>query len=253
MLPFRDDFETMDLIEAKENGKNRHPWEISRARCILSLLKISPKTPILDIGSGDMYFTRLLAEKYRGVVIALDINYKTSSREGNILIRRDINEIAPDSLALITMMDVLEHVEDELSFLHAAVGKLQSGGTVLLTVPAHMYLFSEHDVFLRHIRRYDKKGLDSVLSSAGLKVELVSYFYLIPYCVRLFQVTLKRLGFRGSTATGVGGWNYPLGHQFTRFLAVLLDVDFYVGRFFYKFGLNLPGLSIVSICTKKSA
>lgn len=242
----------MDLIEAQENGGNRHPWEISRARCVISLLKGSFLPPAADIGSGDMYFTRLLAEKFSGGVVALDINYKSSSREGNIVRCRDLNEIQAGSLGLITMLDVLEHVEDELSFLRTAGEKLRPGGTILLTVPAHNYLFSEHDVFLKHIRRYDKKSLARVLSAAGLKTEAVSYFFLIPYLARLLQIFLKHLGVRGCVTKGAGGWNYGLTHPLTRLLAALLEADFHLGRIFAKFGLDLPGLSIFSICTKRS-
>jgi hypothetical protein len=53
---------------------------------------------------------------------------------------------------------------------------------VLITVPAYQWMWSAHDEFLHHKRRYTAKCLRKVLADAGLRVERVSYFnmWLLP-------------------------------------------------------------------------
>jgi hypothetical protein len=54
--------------------------------------------------------------------------------------------------------------------------RLKPGGRILLTVPAHPWMWSAHDVVNHHKRRYTKRGLRETIEAAGLKVELLSYF-----------------------------------------------------------------------------
>ncbi len=53
------------------------------------------------------------------------------------------------------MLDVIEHVEDDVGFVRDVVdGSLAPGGWVLVSVPAYQSLFSSHDRALKHFRRY---------------------------------------------------------------------------------------------------
>jgi SAM-dependent methyltransferase len=77
---------------------------------------------------------------------------------------------------LAVMLDVLEHVDDDVAALRAVAVKLKPGARFLLTVPAVPSLWSPHDEEHHHKRRYTKGALTAVLLEAGLKIDMISYF-----------------------------------------------------------------------------
>jgi len=83
---------------------------------------------------------------------------------------------------LMTFLDVIEHVDDDTVFLQNHVSHLQDGGLVMITVPALMLLWSDHDVLNHHRRRYTARQLREVVMRAGLVPERITYFnsFLFP-------------------------------------------------------------------------
>jgi SAM-dependent methyltransferase len=77
---------------------------------------------------------------------------------------------------LIALLDVLEHVPDDLASLRAIHRRLKPGGALLLTVPANPWMWSAHDAAHHHFRRYTKAQLADLFRRAGLEVKLLSYF-----------------------------------------------------------------------------
>jgi len=69
------------------------------------------------------------------------------------------------------LMDVLEHVDDDFKFLNEVVKRCRGECRVFITVPAFMSLWSGHDVFLGHKRRYRLGQLERLASSAGVHVD----------------------------------------------------------------------------------
>jgi SAM-dependent methyltransferase len=84
--------------------------------------------------------------------------------------------ILEKSQDLAVMLDVLEHVDDDVAALKAVAAKLKPGARFLLTVPAVPSLWSPHDAEHHHKRRYTKASLLAAIEAAGLKVELISFF-----------------------------------------------------------------------------
>src|SRR5204863_3409674 len=68
----------------------------------------------------------------------------------------DLSMFPADSYDLIALLDVLEHVTDDLGSLQAIHGLLKPGGALLLTVPINPWMWSAHDVAHHHHRRYRK-------------------------------------------------------------------------------------------------
>src|SRR3546814_19735603 len=64
-------------------------------------------------------------------------------------------------------MDVLEHVEDDAGLLRTYLDKAPPQAQAVITVPAFQFLWSHHDVFLEHHRRYTLKTLSRVVERAG--------------------------------------------------------------------------------------
>jgi SAM-dependent methyltransferase len=80
------------------------------------------------------------------------------------------------SLDLAVMLDVLEHVDDDVGALRAVGAKLKPGASFVLTVPAVPSLWSPHDLEHHHKRRYTAASLREVLGKADLDIKVISYF-----------------------------------------------------------------------------
>jgi hypothetical protein len=81
------------------------------------------------------------------------------------------------------MFDVLEHLPDDGGILRGLNRLLKPGGALLLTVPAHMSLWSYFDISSCHCRRYERAELASKLSETGFRVE-----YLTEFMISLFPL-----------------------------------------------------------------
>jgi 2-polyprenyl-3-methyl-5-hydroxy-6-metoxy-1,4-benzoquinol methylase len=134
---------------------------------------------LLDVGAGSGFFSRhLLSDAGAESALCVDIGY-ADQRDDEVagkpvLYRRDCG---PTHCDLVLMMDVLEHVEDDRTLVRHYAGKVPSGAHFLVTVPAFSFLWSGHDVFLGHKRRYRLGELEAALRDAGLKVVHGAYFF----------------------------------------------------------------------------
>jgi len=91
----------------------------------------------------------------------------------------------------VFLFDVLEHVDQEAKALAEIRRVLRPGGTLLVTVPAFMFLYGLQDEVSEHKRRYRRKPLVALLCRSGFQVEYASYFntFLFPpiAAVRVFR------------------------------------------------------------------
>jgi SAM-dependent methyltransferase len=134
----------------------------------------------------------------------------------------------------MAFFDVIEHVPDDAGFLKSALGHLKPDGWVIITVPAFMFLWSEHDELNRHYRRYTARQLRATITASGMVLARISYFntWLFPpillarILVRTKRKLLSAIGLdgRGSLRTdferNIAFLNSPLKHIFAseRFL-----------------------------------
>jgi len=242
----------MDLIEIPAGKMERHPWELARAACILGLIEQRDFEAVADIGAGDLYFAREVLRRHPERMIAVDTGYERAAEIDGILLLNHLSEVADGSLDLAFLMDVLEHEQDDRGFLGEAFRKLKPGGRLVITVPAFEFLFSAHDVFLGHFRRYRRRQLHDL--QRGLDAELVQSFYFFAslFLLRCLQVLFAKSRLR-TFGKGVSGWTSAKDHPMTRCLVALLKADFALGRRLALSGIHLPGLSICLIIRKRSA
>lgn len=73
-------------------------------------------------------------------------------------------------------LDVLEHIENDLTAAKNIFSCLRPGGTCIITVPAYQWLWSAHDENCMHKRRYDRRTLQSLLLRSGFEIEFLSYY-----------------------------------------------------------------------------
>jgi SAM-dependent methyltransferase len=147
------DLKEEDILGA---GIGRHWYYRSKAAALRRMVRSLGARRILDIGAGSGFFSRhLLAEAGAQSALCVDIGYPSDrdDSEGGkpVLYRRDIG---PTDCDLVLMMDVLEHVDDDRGLVRHYAAQVPSGAHFLVTVPAFRFLWSGHDVFLEHKRRY---------------------------------------------------------------------------------------------------
>ncbi len=171
----------MDLKEEAILGDaaRDHWYYRAKSAAMLQMLGPAPITEVLDVGAGSGFFSRqLLARTQAASAICVDPNYpeERQDTEGGkpIAFVRNIDSFNGD---VVLMMDVLEHVPDDTALLADYAAKVQPGTRFLLTVPAHQWMWSGHDVFLEHYRRYTIREIDRLVARAGLTLLNSSYYF----------------------------------------------------------------------------
>ncbi len=179
--------------------EDHHWWFVAR-RAILSRVIRSlhlPEQPqILDVGCGSGGNLPMLI--CHGQVWGME--YSPIAREqaqsrglATIEAARLPDQIpfAELQFDLITMLDVLEHLDQDVATLQALQSRLKPNGWLMLTVPAYQFLWSQHDVLNHHKRRYNRKHLIQVVQQANYRIRYSSYFnfFLFPLvlAIRLLQ------------------------------------------------------------------
>lgn len=246
----------MDINEIKTETFNRHPWELSRTESLILLfskyLNIlhdnKDEKEYVNIGAGDMYFDRCLLSKYKkDKAHCVDIGYNEDvlcENNGAIKCYRDL----PDKIFdYAIMMDSLEYMENDVEYLGGIANLLKAEGLLFITIPANRKLFSEHDLNVGNLRRYDKKDIIDVINKTKkFEVEYISHFYLSLYMIRLFE---KCFGIRIDKNKKVTtGWKYKENNIVILIAKTQLNLDFWLCNMFRRF---VPGLSLLVIARKK--
>jgi SAM-dependent methyltransferase len=225
-------------------NNNQHPWKLSREECVLNVLKKRHLHNVADVGVNDMFYTKKLKQFVDGKIYGVDIFFpEEETIKDNIICVNDIKKLPKNELDCIVMMDVLEHIENDKLFFNDAISALKDNGTILITVPACQFLFSEHDVRVHHYRRYNRKQLIALFD--GIKIEKCHFFYTSLFLARLISM-LKGKKFTENKRE----WKYSERHIITIIVKMILDIDFWINKMLDKILIHLPGLSLFAICRK---
>jgi SAM-dependent methyltransferase len=92
----------------------------------------------------------------------------------------------------ITALDVIEHVADDRGLLREMYRVLRPGGLLLLTVPAYQFLWSRHDEFNHHQRRYRRRGLRALVRGADFRILKLSYYNTILFPAAVARKAMMR-------------------------------------------------------------
>lgn len=162
-----------------------HWWYRARRRIVADIITHyiakRPNLTIAEIGCGTGSNLPVLTRfgKVTAVEPDADARAFAASRADATLLEGRLPDglpLAEESLDLAVMLDVLEHVDDDVGALKAVAKKLKPDASFLLTVPALPSLWSPHDEEHHHKRRYTAKTLRQTIEAAGLKIEMMSYF-----------------------------------------------------------------------------
>jgi hypothetical protein len=260
----------MDIAESKSlltPEEKRHPWERARLEILEELLRDATKDSglqdeiVVDIGCGDLFVAGKFAHEWPATdFVGIDTAFDEKTLE---ILRKNIDvpnlhayASMNDAFAslsrpasVILLNDVIEHVPDDVAFLRSIVSSslFDANTRLLITVPAFQSLWTQHDVFLGHYRRYNRGLLRRRVEAAGLAVANDGYFFLSLVPLRAFQVILERGGVHAKEEKGIGDWGG--GKTLGRLFRQMLLIDFRLGSLLGKTGVPLPGLSCYAICT----
>jgi len=140
----------------------------------------NPSWHVLDVGAGSGFFSCALARKFPaclGHLTLVDPAYRDDELGGHEGVTRTRALPATIENTFVILMDVLEHLPDEIALLRSIQRRCRGTNRFFVTVPAFQALWSYHDVHLGHQRRYTKRRLQDVLRQAGFSVARVGYIY----------------------------------------------------------------------------
>jgi len=237
-----------ELYRQMRELEDRHWWFRGRRRIVSSMLATLPlpsNAKLLDLGCGTGGNLHMLSAFGTVTGVELDANAAQLARaRGHAAVLRgrlpDRLPFTAASFDCVTMLDVLEHIEQDAASLVEVHRLLAPGGRLLLTVPAFEFLWGPHDEAHHHQRRYRAGPLRSLLQDAGFQVTRLSYYnsWLFP------PVALVRLLRKGAPVGDAGAelalppvWmNRALGALFASERHVLRHTGF-------PFGVSLLALA----------
>lgn len=236
----------MDLKEEDVLGDavDQHWYYRSKAQALRRYVAAVRPHHILDVGAGSGFFSKeLLRHTDAEDAICVDIGYPAPSQ--SVVAGKPIyfhTSYNGGNADLVLLMDVLEHVDDDTGLLRDYVDKVGNGAFFLITVPAFSFLWSGHDLFLEHRRRYTLAQLEKVARSTGLTVERSSYYYGLVFPLAAAIRLSSKLLNSGEEPRSQLKIHNPLEN---RVLSALCAAE----RPFMKFN-RVAGLSVFCLCRK---
>lgn len=182
--------------------ERKHWWFRARAEILQGYIerhcRSSSGLKILNVGAatgGSIDWLSKLGEVTsleidKESVLFIKDHLKANIQEGTI----ESLPFAENSFDLVCAFDVVEHVENDQLAVHELARVSKANGSVLITVPAHMHLWSQHDVINHHHRRYNVESLKRILNDLpGGKIQFMSYFNYHLYRPILFARKINNL------------------------------------------------------------
>jgi SAM-dependent methyltransferase len=206
---------------------------------------------VLDVGCGTGTMVTHLA-RY-GRVYGVDMDHEAVGycyeRDLHTVVQAAAGHLPfPDAtFDLVTMLDVLEHIEDERNTLDEVSRVLRPGGVLTVAVPAYRFLWGAQDDVSQHRRRYSAKQLADRMLSAGLRVKRLTYFNTTLFppiaAIRLFRRAVPQARSTESDFT------FPTPGPMNRLLATVFGLESAVVA-----RTDLPfGVSILCLAEKEPA
>jgi SAM-dependent methyltransferase len=224
--------------------EGHHWWFYGRRKIITSFIEgicgrgQTPRPRILDVGCGTGANLEMLGEfgDAEGVDVSTDaLSFCRQRGIERVKLGEAENLPYPDqSFDLVTALDVVEHLDDDLAGLREMRRVLKPGGRALLFVPAFMFLWGVQDDVSHHRRRYTMKELKERATAAGFEIERATFANITFFLPTLVGRLLMRItGFRpeSENVLTIGFLNKPLGmilgaeHHWLRYMNLPIGVS----------------------------
>ena len=181
---------------------DRHWWYRARRKIIDELIRryARPRVEaqVLEIGCGTGHNLAMLAGFGHVDGLELDDEARALSekRLGRAIMSSPLPELADVAdrhYDLIGAFDVIEHIEDDSAAIASIAKKLKPGGKFVMTVPAHQWMWTAHDVVNHHKRRYSRGSLKALLERSPMKLEKIGYFNSLLFPLAIAERAASKL------------------------------------------------------------
>ena len=143
----------------------------------------------VELAGGRSSYTATEADPARHALLAERFTDHPVVRVAQLAVPTD----ATGDHSAAVMLNVLEHVADDVAALRSVAGLVRPGGAVVVFVPAFPGAMSRFDRLIGHYRRYTRRSLAAALTAAGLRTERLHYvnsvglisWFLLMRCARM--------------------------------------------------------------------
>jgi SAM-dependent methyltransferase len=178
-------------------------WFQHRSKCIVEMVRSFPPSGVVfDVGGGNGHVSLTLnGAGIETILVEPGSTGVQNARQRGLcpIICSTVEEAGfkLHSLPAVGIFDVLEHIEDDESFLGLINKLLKPNGRLYVTVPAYPFLWSAADAVAGHFRRYSLNSLTTKLEKCGYRIEFGSHiFCLLILPVYFLRALPNRLGIR---------------------------------------------------------
>jgi 2-polyprenyl-3-methyl-5-hydroxy-6-metoxy-1,4-benzoquinol methylase len=233
-------------------------WVRSRNRLFKSIvyryLAPSGRTKFLEIGSGNGSFIRQIKDNLQLQITGSEVYLKGLLYSKNKLpdidfVQFDVTQgIVDDQFDMIVALDVIEHVQDDIAAIGNMSKMLHRGGTLVVSVPQHMFLWSRLDELVKHKRRYSRRELIGKLQQNGFNISYCSSFVFV-----LFPLLwISRIFDRGTDQPQLAEGEFDKRVRFSKTVNWILDRIMRIDEMLIRFGVSLPvGGTLLVVAQKK--
>jgi 2-polyprenyl-3-methyl-5-hydroxy-6-metoxy-1,4-benzoquinol methylase len=234
-------------VQAMIAAESAHPWYRARLFFVENALSSfeTKDVKILDFGCGSGAALDVCKRLGFAQTLGLDVSddcVESTKRRGIRAekIGLEFPEVKED-FDFVICLDVLEHLQDDINYLSKLKDMLKENGRILVSVPAHQFLWSSHDDLNHHFRRYSRKSFMRLVNESQLKIVEIRYWNSLLFPLFVFSRILSRFSRRSISSE----FNVP-----PKFLSEIL---FFILRqeVKHKFFGRLVGLSIVATLSPK--
>ncbi len=230
--------------------EERHWWFVGRRRIIESFLEPvcsnleSNRSRILDIGCGTGANLEMLSRFGEAEGVDVSTEALAFCRERGLQnVRQGEAEHLPyedGSFDLVTALDVVEHLDDDVEGLREMRRVLRTGGRAVLFVPAFKFLWGVQDDVSHHRRRYTLEGLKRAVCEAGFEIERATYANITFFApILLGRLVMRATGFRPASENNINV------SALNKLLGYILGAESSILRH-----MNLP-LGVSAICVAR--
>lgn len=237
--------------------ERKHWWFRARGEILLShLRRVTEERQnirILNIGAATGRSSELLMQIGDVTSVEFDKDCYEFSRDivQIPIVQGSILELdfADNTFDLVCAFDVIEHVEDDALAVSEMRRVCKKGGIMCVTVPAFMFLWSEHDVVNHHFRRYTSSLLRGLFEGHDEPIFHSFFNFWLFFPIALFRLLAKILPLKKKNATEETASDFGVGKG--GFLNTLFYHIFKSENAFLKHFIRLPvGVSILSTWRK---
>jgi SAM-dependent methyltransferase len=236
-------YQTMFDIE------DRHWWYVAKQEIVLDLLRryLPPqnghKPRIADLGCGCGAMLNRMNATYEAVGVdgsphAIEFCNKRGVHAQLSQLGAELS-LPKGEFDAVLLLDVLEHIDDDVNTVAHAASLLRTGGIMICTVPAYKWLWSHWDTIHHHYRRYCRGQFRKLFERPELKIELLSYANTILFPIAATVRTIQRI----TGSTDESGMRIPAKPLNWAFRTVYSNERHLLGRLPLPFGLSVVAVS----------